>query len=448
MSTRKRAPAEPTGHVVAVVGAGPAGIYAARKLAASGHEVALINRDVKPGGLAEYGIYPNKYKMKRGLRKQFGKILAEERITYLGNVSVGGEGHLSLDELRGLGFSAVVLAVGAQGTKWLGVEGEEASGVFHAKDLVYWYNKLPPFASMDVEFGKRVAIIGMGNVMVDIAHWLVCHEEGVEEVIVCGRRGPAERKWTPKEIAYIAAAFDRDALAAEMDRIGPGIAAVGQDAAEIHKELVRYCEEPLERPSATRVTFQFLSSPKRIVAGDEGQVVGLEVDRNALIPKGERTACRATGETATLEVDNVVYAVGDSVDRSLGLPVGWYGFKTGPGDGDEETYSAWDGERLAGVYLVGWARKASDGLVGKARQDAERGCEEVHAWLSEQAPPTTAAAATAALFASLEGKTRVVTAEDIEALAVVENQVAEDGDLPEFKHGKNEEMFLALDADN
>ena len=445
MSTRNRGPAPLSGHVVAVVGAGPAGIYAARKLANAGHAVALINRDVKPGGLAEYGIYPNKYKMKRGLRKQFGKILGDERVTYLGNVSVGADGHLTLEQLRGLGFSAVVLAVGAQGTKWLGVEGEEARGVFHAKDLVYWYNKLPPFASMDVQFGKRVAIIGMGNVMVDIAHWLVCHEEGVEEVIVCGRRGPAERKWTPKEIAYIAAAFDREALTAEMGRIGDGLRAIGQDPDEIHEDLVRYCEEPLEHPSDTRVTFQFLSSPKRVVAGGDGQVVGLEMERNELVAKGERIACQATGETTVLDVDNVVYAVGDSVDRGLGLPVGWYGFKTGPGDGDEECYAAWDGDRLSGVYLVGWARKASDGLVGKARQDAERGCEEVEAWLAEQAVPDTAAAATDRLVELLAGKTRVVSAEDIVALTAAETAIAESRELPEFKHGVNEEMFAALD---
>lgn len=441
----KKAPAEPTGHVIAVVGAGPAGIYAARKLAASGHEVVLLNRDVKPGGLAEYGIYPNKYKMKRGLRKQFGKILGDERVSYLGNVAVGGDGHVSLPALRELGFSAVVLAVGAQGTKWLGVEGEEAKGVFHAKDLVYWYNKLPPFASMDVKFGRRVAIIGMGNVMVDIAHWLVCHEDDVDEVIICGRRGPAERKWTPKEIAYIAAAFDRDSLTAEMARIGDGLRTIGQDPDEIHEELVKFCDEPLEHPSSTRVTFQFLSSPKRIVAED-GQVAALELARNALVQEGERTACRATGETDTIPVDNVVYAVGDSVDRGLGLPVGWYGFKTGPEDSDDGSYGAWDGSPQEDLFLVGWARKASDGLVGKARQDAERGCEEVNAFLAGQAPPASASGAAEALKVALEGKTRVVTGDDITALGEIEARIAEERELPEFKFGTNDEMFAALDA--
>jgi ferredoxin--NADP+ reductase len=339
----------------------------------------------------------------------------------------------------------VVLAVGAQGTKWLGVEGEEARGVYHAKDLVYWYNKLPPFASMDVEFGRRVAIIGMGNVMVDIAHWLVCHESGVEEVIVCGRRGPAERKWTPKEIAYVAAAFDADALAAEMDRIAPVITAVGQNPAEIHEELVKYCEEPLEHPSKTKIRFEFLSSPRRILAGDDGEVVAMELVRNRLEPRGEGTACRATDEVATVEVDTVVYAVGDSVDKGLGLPTGWHGFKTGPEDSAEGTYGAWDEENLEGVFLVGWARKASDGLVGKARQDAERGCEEVNEFLAGRPAAPEAAGAATVLRRLLADRTRVVTSDHIDALGEVETRIAEEREVPEFKYGTNKEMFSALD---
>jgi len=130
---------------VAVIGAGPAGLFAARLLAAEGVHVTLINRDIKPGGLAEYGIYFTKHKMKDGLRKQFRQILQEPDIEYFGNLSVGNEADLTLDELRAAGFQALLVTAGAQGTKWLGMPGEElARGVYHAKDLVYHYNKLPP----------------------------------------------------------------------------------------------------------------------------------------------------------------------------------------------------------------------------------------------------------------------------------------------------------------
>lgn len=132
-------------HVVAVVGAGPAGLYAARKLAEEGCKVVLINRDIKPGGLAEYGIYLDKHKMKEGLRKQFRKILAMPEVSYFGGVKLGQEADLTLEEIEALDFSAVLFAIGAQGTRSLGLPGEEGTtGLFHAKDLVYHYNQLPP----------------------------------------------------------------------------------------------------------------------------------------------------------------------------------------------------------------------------------------------------------------------------------------------------------------
>jgi len=135
-------------YFVAVVGAGPAGLYAARKLAQDGAQVVLFNRDIKLGGLAEYGIYYTKYRMKKGLRKQFFKIINDHNITYYGNLTIGENGDLSLDDLKELGFQAIMVTVGAQGTKWLGLPGEALNGVYHAKDLVYHYNQLPPVLVM------------------------------------------------------------------------------------------------------------------------------------------------------------------------------------------------------------------------------------------------------------------------------------------------------------
>ena len=157
---------------VFVVGAGPAGLFAARKIATAGHEVLILNRDIKPGGLAEYGIYPQKFHMKNGLRKQFGKILAMPNVEYIGNARVRTDERLTIEGLKDWRPSAIVFAVGAQGTKNLGLPGEDARGVYSAKDFVYHYNVLPPFASQDFSTGRRVAIVGMGNVMADIARWL------------------------------------------------------------------------------------------------------------------------------------------------------------------------------------------------------------------------------------------------------------------------------------
>lgn len=113
-------------HQVVVIGAGPAGLYAGRELAINGAGVALINRDIKPGGLAEYGIYPDKLKMKVGLRSQFRQVIAQDAISYYGNVTVVLHDDLRLDEFRDMGFQAILVTVGAQGTKWLGLPGGRA----------------------------------------------------------------------------------------------------------------------------------------------------------------------------------------------------------------------------------------------------------------------------------------------------------------------------------
>ena len=158
---------------VFVVGAGPAGLFAAQKIATSGHQVFLFNRDIKPGGLAEYGIYPLKDKMKFGLRKQFAKVLSLPNVHYFGHIKIGEQGDLTLADLRAMNPAAMVFACGAQGYNALCLPGEECSGVYSAKDFVYGYNQLPPYATRDLSTGKRVAIIGMGNVAADIMRWLL-----------------------------------------------------------------------------------------------------------------------------------------------------------------------------------------------------------------------------------------------------------------------------------
>jgi ferredoxin--NADP+ reductase len=187
---------------VCIVGAGPAGLYAAQKIALAGNQVLILNRDIKPGGLAEYGIYPLKHKMKDGLRNQFAKILALPNVYYFGHVPVGQQAAISVEDLRQFHPATLVFAVGAQGTKKLGMAGEDAGGVYSAKDFVYHYNLLPPFASRDFSTGKRIAIVGMGNVMVDIARWLLQDDpqRKTEEVIVVARRGPFEAKFDEKGV--------------------------------------------------------------------------------------------------------------------------------------------------------------------------------------------------------------------------------------------------------
>src|SRR2546425_10390715 len=138
---------------------------------------------------------------------------------------VGNGYHLTVSELRALGPSAVVFSTGAQGTKTIGVEGDTAQGVYHAKDCVYHYNLLPEFSTRPFEMGQRVAVIGIGDVMVDIGHWLG-RPRPVAEVHVIVPRGPAERKYNPKEIRAVCAYIDQESLQKEMVPIAPRLEAV------------------------------------------------------------------------------------------------------------------------------------------------------------------------------------------------------------------------------
>ena len=169
------------------------------------------------------------------------------------------------------------------------------SGWCHAKDLVYHYNHLPPFSQRQFPIGKRVAIIGMGNVMIDIAHFLLRLWKNVEEVLVVARRGPAERKYDEKEYKYIEAFVDQDALRQEIARLRPRLEAVGQDADTLMAEMTT--ATPPARPADCpgRMLFRFLASPTRVLTDADGRVCGLEVEENILVPRNGDTSARGTG---------------------------------------------------------------------------------------------------------------------------------------------------------
>ena len=307
-------------YLVAVIGAGPAGLFASRLLAMNDIHVVLLNRDIIPGGLAEYGIYYDKYKMKEGLRKQFQQILELPLIDYYGNLTIGEDGDLSLPELRALGFQALMVTVGAQGTKWLGLPGENLIGVYHAKDLVFHYNLLPPYSTRDIHIGKRVALIGAGNVMLDIAHWLI-RDLQVDEVVSVVRRGPNEVKFTKEELKLVVRNLDLDKFESEMARVQPIADAVGQNVNETREYILSTIPKGLEPVSNTRFYFDFLASPTHILGNDQGYVNGLEVENTTLVCAEGEVQAKRLGTKRILDVDTVIFCIGDKVDESFGLPV-------------------------------------------------------------------------------------------------------------------------------
>ncbi len=442
--------AEQNAHQVVVIGAGPAGIFAARSLAMAGFEVALLNRDIKPGGLAEYGIYYDKCKMKEGLRRQFRQVLTIPQITYFGNVTVGVGKGISLDEIQALGFSAILVTVGAQGTKWLGLPGESCMGVYHAKDIVYHYNKLPPFSTQEFLIGRRAALVGVGNVMTDIAHWLV-RDLKLDEVIAVARRGPAEVKFTKKEMETIGRNLDVGALESELTRVKPVMEAIGQDVAAAREYILSGLPKAIEPNSITRFRFDFLASPISILGDSDGRASALVVEDTTLIPQDGDTKARGLGTHRKLEVDTVIFCIGDRVDDQFGLPVQWNAFVKNPQPSfpvDGLSYEAFDpktGRPIERVFVAGWSREASSGLVGLARKDGENGAQAVLAYLKSLPDRKTGDQPFTRLQELIQrSRVPVVTILDVQRLEAYEQAEAARLGVEEYKLKTNAEMLSAI----
>jgi ferredoxin--NADP+ reductase len=347
-----------------------------------------------------------------------------------------------------MGFDALVFAHGAQGTKYLGVEGERLPGVYHAKDLVYHYNRLPPFAERDFPMGRRVAIVGVGNVMVDVVNYCA-HYCDCDEIIAIARRGPFEKAYEDKEFEDVEDAFDRDLYRQELERIRPRLESAGQSPDDLFKALAAKPEDP--EKTRARLRFRFLASPKRVVAED-GRVVALEVEETRLERKGDRISAVGTGEITRIPCDTVVFAVGDRVDERFGLPYkeGLYVTAPGPEQDPAAAYQVWDpdaGRPLAGIFVVGWARRASDGVVGRARLDAETGIKHVVAWLETRPrrPAAEAERVLVAVTAALrEAGGSPVTYADVQTIEAEERARAAEARVEELKFKSDDEMLALL----
>jgi len=437
-------------YMVAVIGGGPAGLYASRKLAEGGARVLILNRDIKPGGLAEYGIYPDKFKMKQGLRNQFRQILALPGIDYFGNVTVCCGGNIVLEDLLESGFQAVLVATGAQGTKWLRLPGENLPGVYHAKNIVYHYNLLPPFGQKKYLIGKRVAIVGAGNVMLDVAHYLV-RDLKVDEVIAVVRRGPLEVKFTKKEMELVSKNLDLAALEAEFVRVAPILMAAGQDSNLAKNAFLETIPKGLPPVSDTCFRFEFLASPVRVQGDWMNGVNGLKIEENTLVAADGSVKARGTGNTRQIDADTVIFAIGDTVDKDFCIPTYNDMYLAAPQARfpvSGVSYEAYDPDAqriVERVFLAGWARQASTGLVGVARRDGENGADAVLHYLGSQ-PPMRDVENVLEKFESRLEEThqRIVNKSRLAKLEQAEKEQAEKRSLPEFKFPTNDEMFTAM----
>ena len=434
--------------LVAVIGAGPAGLYASQYLARKGVQVVLFNRDIRPGGLAEYGIFPDKQKMREGLKAQFSRILEMPNVHYQGNVTVGKSGDLHLDHLRQAGFQATMVTTGAQENYWLGLPGEDLQGVYQANDLVFHYNQLPGKAHQAFDLGEDIVVIGAGNVMLDILHYLKL-EGKARRVTAYARRGPTEVKFDRQTLAPVAECLDLAQIREAVDQVLPQVEKVGRDVRDFFNLVCEAREKAPDCESILNFQMRFLRTPRRLLGDSSGRVRGIVFEVNALKLEGDRVVPKGTGVMESIDADTVIFSIGSRVDAGFGLPVAYGNFVTNPDPRfpvDGISYEVYNPELCAeceDIFVSGWARQASEGVVGLARKDAERGARAMLEYL-DLLNSVDLNFAENVLLRLPKLAEPAVNYEDIKKLWHIEDAIATEQGLPSYKFESREAMLRAI----
>jgi ferredoxin--NADP+ reductase len=383
---------------VAVIGAGPSGLYAAAALLASGEAVSVevLDRLPAPYGLVRYGVAPDHVKMKsviRVLQKPFDPAHVE----FLGGVRVGESG-IPLDVLRDH-FHAVVHATGSSVDRRLGVPGEELAGSLGSGAFVSWYCGHPDHVDLQPLLDHPgVAVVGAGNVALDVARVLAktademaetdvpepvlaaLRASAVRDVHVLIRRGPQHVRFTPAELRQIGELANADVIVHD-----DGLLAAGVDEPEDRRqrqnlEMLREWAAHGSTGKPRRVHLRFLRNPVRLL-GEDGRVSAVVVERTRIDAEGRVVG---TGEEETLDVGLVVRAIGYDAEPIPGLP---FDARTGtvPNEGGRVVR---DGVPVPGAYVTGWIKRGPTGVIGTNKADA---AETVAALLADlpalPAPP-------------------------------------------------------------
>src|SRR3954454_5886076 len=385
---------------VAVVGAGPAGIYAADALTrqdAVPVAVDLLDRLPTPFGLVRHGIAPDHPKM-RAIRDTLHRSLDHPLVRFVGNVDVGVD--ISLEELR-RHVDAVIYTYGASVDRHLGIEGEELPGSLAATDLVAWYTGHPDADRARVEAAltgvRSAVVVGVGNVALDVARVLartadeleptdmpqhvldVLAAQQVEDVTVLGRRGPAQATFTTQELRELGELAGATVLVDPADlELDPGSEERAAADRNVSRNLavLRGWADHAPEPGRTRLRMRFFARPARLLGEDRG--TGVEVGRSAVDADGR---AMGTGEVDVLPADLVVRSVGSFGCPLPGLPVDERS-GTVPHEAGRVLR---DGKPSPGEYVAGWIKRGPSGVVGTNKHDAR---ETIAALLADAADGT------------------------------------------------------------
>jgi ferredoxin/flavodoxin---NADP+ reductase len=404
---------------IAVIGSGPAGFYAAGHLlkdAAERIEVDMIERLPTPWGLVRSGVAPDHPKIK-SVTRIYEKTAAHPRFRYFGNVSFGE--HVSRAELLEH-YHAIVYATGSPLDRPLHIPGEELPGSHAATEFVGWYNGHPDHNGLEVDLvsAERALVIGNGNVAVDVARMLMLSAEElaptdtadhalevlarsrVQEVLVIGRRGPAQAAFTNPELLELDELSGAEVLV-EKDELQRALAvhdpAAEQDATSRRNvEILRRYAEHSPTPGRKRIVLRFLLSPTALIAGEDGALAAVELVRNELIADEHGALrARATDETETIAAGLVFRAIG-----YRGVPLPEVSFDERSATILNESGRVLDPQTrapLPGEYVVGWIKRGPSGVIGTNKKDAQQTVDAMLAdlGLSAAADPSGSANASA-----------------------------------------------------
>jgi ferredoxin--NADP+ reductase len=407
--------ASTTSFRVAVIGSGPAGFYAAGHLLAEPSErfeVDMFERLPTPWGLVRSGVAPDHPKIK-SVTRIYERTAAHPRFRFFGNVTFGL--HVSRADLLAH-YHAIVYATGSPSDRPLDIPGEDLPGSHAATEFVGWYNGHPDHSDLEPDLLSctRAVVIGNGNVALDVARMLVLApselaptdtadhaldvlaRSTIAEVVVVGRRGPAQAAFTNPELRELADLTDADIV---VDPIELETALAVPDpnteptpTSERNVELLRaYAATP---PSGLprRIVLRFLLSPTALTAGPTGHLSAVEFVRNRLTPGPEGgLRAKATDEHETISCGLAFRAIGY---RGVPLPGVPFDERTAtiPHDAGRVLDPATDAP-LPGEYVVGWIKRGPSGVIGTNKKDAQ---ETVDAIFADLPPADAGASADAA----------------------------------------------------
>lgn len=387
MSERLGTPERPLR--VAIVGAGPAGFYAAEALLKQKDlacRIDFFNRLPTPYGLVREGVAPDHQSIK-SVTRVYDKLAAAPNVRYFGNVTFGRD--VLHEDLR-RHYDQIIYAVGAQSDRRMGIPGEDLQGSMPATIFVGWYNGHPDYRDLPIDLScERVLVVGNGNVAMDVTRILVSDPEElaktdiadhalealraskVREVVMLGRRGPAQAAFTNPELKEFGELPGVDVIVdpadLELDPLSEASLAEDKTAAK-NVEMLRAYAARGNTGAPRRIVMRFLVSPVEVI-GKDGRVAAVRIERNQLFqaPDGSLRP-KGAGVYETIECGMILRSVGYKGVPLPGVP---YDQATGtiPNRGGRVIDPA-TGEPAPGEYVVGWAKRGPSGVIGTNKPDA------------------------------------------------------------------------------